>query len=74
MLYLTITVLLRKKLPQVPETVLKRRKQRAEIRAKILQNKVKAAAVSIQLSSYLLSFCFLLFPLLDVGVQLLLLC
>ncbi|KIH44896.1 60S ribosomal protein L7 [Ancylostoma duodenale] len=33
-----------KKLPQVPETVLKRRKQRAEIRAKIIQNKVKAAA------------------------------
>ncbi|KAK6009095.1 ribosomal protein L30p/L7e [Ostertagia ostertagi] len=33
-----------KKLPQVPETVLKRRKLRAEIRAKILQNKVKLAA------------------------------
>ncbi|WKX88246.1 hypothetical protein Q1695_008131 [Nippostrongylus brasiliensis] len=30
-----------KKLPQVPETVLKRRKLRAEIRAKVLQNKVK---------------------------------
>ncbi|VDM69853.1 unnamed protein product [Strongylus vulgaris] len=36
----------RKKLPQVPETVLKRRKQRAEIRAKIIQNKVKLAAKS----------------------------
>ncbi|CAJ0595205.1 unnamed protein product [Cylicocyclus nassatus] len=35
-----------KKLPQVPETVLKRRKQRAEIRAKIIQNKVKLAAKS----------------------------
>ncbi|VDO72905.1 unnamed protein product [Heligmosomoides polygyrus] len=33
-----------KKLPQVPETVLKRRKLRAEIRAKTLQNKVKIAA------------------------------
>ncbi|PIO62854.1 ribosomal protein L30p/L7e [Teladorsagia circumcincta] len=33
-----------KKLPQVPETVLKRRKLRAEIRAKTLQNKVKVAA------------------------------
>ncbi|KAK5965231.1 60S ribosomal protein L7 [Trichostrongylus colubriformis] len=33
-----------KKLPQVPETVLKRRKLRAEIRAKTLQNKVKLAA------------------------------
>ncbi|VDL77739.1 unnamed protein product [Nippostrongylus brasiliensis] len=30
-----------KRLPQVPETVLKRRKLRAEIRAKVLQNKVK---------------------------------
>ncbi|KAE9418652.1 hypothetical protein Angca_008815, partial [Angiostrongylus cantonensis] len=35
---------LRKKLPQVPETVLKRRKQRAEIRAKIVRKKVKIAA------------------------------
>nr|CAR63530.1 putative synaptic vesicle 2-related protein [Angiostrongylus cantonensis] len=33
-----------KKLPQVPETVLKRRKQRAEIRAKIVRKKVKIAA------------------------------
>ncbi|KAK6726094.1 hypothetical protein RB195_004416 [Necator americanus] len=34
----------RKKLPQVPETVLKRRKQRAEIRAKSIQSKAKLAA------------------------------
>ncbi|VDM53350.1 unnamed protein product [Angiostrongylus costaricensis] len=33
-----------KKLPQVPETVLKRRKQRAEIKAKILRKKAKVAA------------------------------
>ncbi|CAJ0930407.1 unnamed protein product, partial [Mesorhabditis belari] len=32
-----------KKLPQVPETILKRRKQKAEIREKIKANKVKAA-------------------------------
>ena len=33
-----------KKLPQVPETILKRRKLRAETRAKAIQNKVKLAA------------------------------
>ncbi|KAJ1365393.1 60S ribosomal protein L7 [Parelaphostrongylus tenuis] len=34
-----------KKLPQVPETVLKRRKLRAEIRAKIHQNKLSALLI-----------------------------
>ncbi|CAD6184252.1 unnamed protein product [Caenorhabditis auriculariae] len=35
-----------KQVPQVPETILKRRKQRAEIRSKALQNKSKLAAKS----------------------------